>query len=109
MAESRLGPRSAARIGLGLLALGSLGFAIGSIPSVLIASRFVSAIGAAVAWAGALAWIAHSASARKRGAAFGLAALWGGPGDVRSESSGLSAAACWRFSRFAASLYRSQR
>jgi predicted MFS family arabinose efflux permease len=128
IAESRLGPRSAARLGLGLLALGSLGFAIGSSPSALIASRFVSAVGAAVAWAGALAWIAHSASADKRGAAFGtvlgaafagtlaapvlalvvshsgraevftalavgfgLAALWGGPGDIRSESSGLSA------------------
>jgi predicted MFS family arabinose efflux permease len=128
MAESRLGPRSAARIGLGLLALGSLGFAMGSSPSALIVSRFVSAVGAAVAWAGALAWIAHSTSADKRGAAFGivmgsafagtlaapvlalvvshsgraevftalavgfgLAGLRGGPGDIRSESSGLSA------------------
>ncbi len=71
MAESRFGARMAARLGLGVLALGSLGFAVATTPASLAAWRFVSALGGACAWAGALGWVAQRAPSHERGAAFG--------------------------------------
>jgi predicted MFS family arabinose efflux permease len=71
MAATSYGPRLTARLGMGAVALSSVGFAVGSTASVLVIARFAQGAGAAVAWAGALAWIAIRAPTDRRGSMMG--------------------------------------
>ena len=89
----RIGPKRGLLLGLSVLALASLAFALAGGPVALGVSRFVQGASSAVTWAAALAWVAVSAPRERRGQAlgtvFGLAVLgfvagpmFGGVADV---------------------------
>jgi MFS family permease len=67
MLASRYGPRRAARAGMAVLAASSFAFAVVATSPGMVVARFSQGIGAAVAWAAALAWITMRAPARRRG------------------------------------------
>jgi len=67
----RLGVRATVFVGLGLLFLATIGFALGRNGLTLDAARFLQGFGGAVAWAGALAWLTGTASGDQRGAVIG--------------------------------------
>ena len=69
----RLGVRATVFVGLGLLFLATIGFALGRNGLTLDAARFLQGFGGAVAWAGALAWLTGTASGDQRGAVIGSA------------------------------------
>jgi MFS family permease len=89
----RIGPKRGLLLGLSVLALASLAFALAGDPVALGVSRFVQGASSATTWAAALAWVAVSAPRERRGQAlgtvFGLAVLgfvagpmFGGVADV---------------------------
>lgn len=65
------GVRVATVAGISVLIAATLGFAWGTSPVLLDASRFVQGVGGAVAWAGALAWLTSSTPAARRGSVIG--------------------------------------
>jgi MFS family permease len=67
----RFGVRTTAFTGLGLLAVATIGFALGTSGLTLDGARFVQGFGGAVAWGGALAWLTGTASEARRGAVIG--------------------------------------
>ena len=75
----RIGPKRGLLLGLMVLALASIGFALAGGPVALGISRFVQGLSSATTWAAALAWVAVSAPRERRGQAlgtvFGLAVL----------------------------------
>ena len=75
----RIGPKRGLLLGLTVLALASLAFALAGGPVALGLSRFVQGVSSAATWAAALAWVAVSAPRERRGQAlgtvFGLAVL----------------------------------
>ena len=75
----RIGPKRGLVLGLSVLALASLAFALAGGPVALGLSRFVQGMSSATTWAAALAWVALSAPRERRGQAlgtvFGLAVL----------------------------------
>ncbi|HET9243954.1 MAG TPA: MFS transporter [Gaiella sp.] len=75
----RIGPKRGLLLGLSVLTLASLGFALAGGPVALGLSRFVQGMSSATTWAAALAWVALSAPRDRRGQAlgtvFGLAVL----------------------------------
>ncbi len=75
----RIGPKRGLLVGLAVLALASLAFALAGGPVALGVARFVQGVSSATTWAGALAWVAMSAPRERRGQAlgtvFGLAVL----------------------------------
>ena len=89
----RIGPKRGLLLGLAVLALASLAFALAGGPIALGIARFVQGVSSATTWAAALAWVAMSAPRERRGQAlgtvFGLAVLgfvtgpmFGGVADV---------------------------
>lgn len=67
----RFGVRATAFIGLGLLVLATVGFALGTNGVVLDGARLVQGLGGAIAWTGALAWLTSTTSGVRRGAVIG--------------------------------------
>lgn len=67
----RIGPKRGLLLGLGVLAISSLAFALAGGPVALGASRFVQGLSSAITWAAALAWVAVSTPRERRGQALG--------------------------------------
>ncbi len=70
---ARLGPRTAAVIGLGTTALASVVFGLADEAWMLGLARFVQGFGSALSWAGALAWLVASAPRERRAEMIGTA------------------------------------
>ena len=67
----RIGPKHGLLLGLSVLAVSSLAFALSGGPVALGASRFVQGLSSATTWAAALAWVAVSTPRERRGQALG--------------------------------------
>ena len=67
----RIGPKGGLLIGLSVLALSSLAFALAGGPVALGACRFAQGLSSAVTWSAALAWVAVSTPRERRGQALG--------------------------------------
>jgi MFS family permease len=63
---ARLGVRPTVLLGLGLMSVSSLGFALAGNPTVLDGCRFVQGVGGAASWAGSLAWLIGAAPRERR-------------------------------------------
>ncbi|MCW3027645.1 MAG: Arabinose efflux permease [Solirubrobacterales bacterium] len=72
-AAVRLGPRRAVLVGLALMGLSSVGFALAESFSVLFAARLFQGMGSAFTWAGAFAWLLAAAPRERRGELIGAA------------------------------------
>lgn len=70
---SNLGPKRAVLIGLALMSLSSVGFALAGDPWTLALSRLLQGFGSVFSWAGGLAWIVGSAPRERRGELLGTA------------------------------------
>ena len=70
---ARFGPKRAVLLGLGLLALGTFGFALAAGPWALGLSRFVQGFSSTITWAGALAWLTVETPRSRRGELIGTA------------------------------------
>src|SRR5918999_262121 len=70
---ARVGVRPTVLLGLGLLVVASIGFALGDSIVVLDVSRFVQGLGGAASWAGALGWMIGAAPRDRRGQYIGTA------------------------------------
>jgi MFS family permease len=70
---ARVGVRPTVLVGLGLMVVSSIGFALGDSILVLDISRFVQGIGGAASWAGALGWLLGAAPRDRRGQYIGTA------------------------------------
>ena len=77
IAAARFGPKWAVVLGLVLLCVASVAFALGGSVEVLVSARFVQGFASTTTWAGALSWIATSTPKEQRatvlGTAFGAA------------------------------------
>ena len=73
LAAARLGPRTAAVIGLLTVAVASVAFGLAGDPWTLGIARFAQGVGSALSWAGALTWLISSAPAGRRGELIGTA------------------------------------
>src|SRR5262249_41981761 len=73
LAAARFGPKSAVVLGLLLLAVASVAFALADTVEALSAARFVQGFASTTTWAGALSWIAVSTPKEQRGAVLGTA------------------------------------
>lgn len=72
-AAARMGARRAVLVGLTLMGLSSLGFAVAGSFWTLFASRFLQGAGSAFTWAGAFAWLLAAAPRSNRGELIGTA------------------------------------
>lgn len=73
MLAARVGPRPTVVVGLSLMSITSVGFALGQTVALLDASRFLQGVGGAFSWAGALAWVVTVAPRERRGEMIGTA------------------------------------
>lgn len=73
MLAARFGPRRTVLVGLSLMSLTGVGFALGQGFVLLVASRFLQGVGGAFSWAGALAWLVRMAPRERRGEMIGSA------------------------------------
>ena len=67
----RIGPKRGLLLGLSVLALSSLAFALAGGPVALGLARFAQGVSSATTWAGALAWVATVTPRERRGQALG--------------------------------------
>jgi predicted MFS family arabinose efflux permease len=70
---AKVGPRATVLLGLALMTVAGVAFALADHVVLLDAARFVQGIGGAATWAGALAWLAAAAPASRRGEMIGTA------------------------------------
>ncbi|MDQ6811791.1 MAG: MFS transporter [Actinomycetota bacterium] len=73
LASVRIGPRRAVLVGLALVGVSSVGFALAGSFSVLLIARVFQGVGSAFTWAGALAWLLAAAPRERRGELIGTA------------------------------------
>jgi MFS family permease len=73
LATTRLGPKRTVLVGLALMTVASLGFALAGDVWALGASRLFQGIGSSFSWAGGLAWVIGSTPRERRGALLGAA------------------------------------
>jgi MFS family permease len=69
---SRVGVKAAALVGLTLLSLTSLGFALADTTWMLLAMRFVGGFGSALSWVSAFTWLVARAPEERRGELIGF-------------------------------------
>jgi MFS family permease len=72
-AAALLGPRRAVLVGLALMGLSSVGFALAHGFGELLSARAVQGMGSAFTWAGAFSWLVNSAPSAQRGEMIGRA------------------------------------
>ncbi len=72
-AAVRIGPRRAVLIGLALMGVASIGFALANSFSTLLAARVLQGCGSAFTWAGAFSWLLAAAPRSRRGELIGVA------------------------------------
>lgn len=70
---ARVGPRRTVLLGLSMMSLTGIGFALGQDIVTLDVSRFLQGVGGAFSWAGALAWLVRMAPRERRGEMIGTA------------------------------------
>jgi MFS family permease len=70
---ARIGPNRGVVLGLGLLSIASIAFALADGPWALGAARFVQGFSSTVTWAGAFAWLTVSTPRDRRGELIGTA------------------------------------
>ncbi len=70
---ARAGVRATVLLGLALMVVSSLAFALADSIAVLDTARFVQGVGGAASWAGAMAWVAGAAPRERRGEMIGTA------------------------------------
>ena len=73
MLAAWVGPRRTVLVGLSLMSITGIGFALGDHIALLDASRFLQGVGGAFSWAGALAWLVRAAPRERRGEMIGTA------------------------------------
>jgi MFS family permease len=73
----RWGPRRTVLLGLSLMALASLGFALGRSVLVLDVTRFVQGVGGACSFAGGMGWLLALTPAERRGETIGASMVAG--------------------------------
>ena len=69
----RIGVRPTVMLGLGLMSVSSVAFALANNIVVLDVARFVEGVGGAFSWAAALAWLINAGPAERRGELIGTA------------------------------------
>jgi MFS family permease len=72
-AAVRIGPRRAVLVGLALMGVSSVGFALAGNFSLLFTARVFQGLGSAFTWAGAFAWLLAAAPRERRGELIGTA------------------------------------
>lgn len=72
-AAVRIGPRRAVLVGLALMGLSSIGFALAGSYPILFVARLFQGMGSAFTWAGAFAWLLAAAPRERRGELIGTA------------------------------------
>jgi len=73
MLAARVGPRTTVLVGLSLMSITGIGFALSQNIVLLDGSRFLQGVGGACSWAGALAWLVRAAPRERRGEMIGTA------------------------------------
>jgi MFS family permease len=73
LATTRIGPKPTVLIGLSLMTVASLGFALAGNVWALGISRFFQGVGGSFSWAGGLAWVIGSTPRDRRGELLGTA------------------------------------
>ena len=69
---SRAGVRAAALVGLALMSLTSIGFALADATWLLVVTRFVAGFGSALSWVAAFTWLVARAPEDRRGELIGV-------------------------------------
>jgi ACDE family multidrug resistance protein len=70
-ATARFGPRRTARLGMAVVAAGTLAFAFADTGASAATARLIQGLGSAFAWAGGLAWLSYREPDERRGTVFG--------------------------------------
>jgi predicted MFS family arabinose efflux permease len=99
---SRYGCRPTALVGLGLLVVSCLAFALADDAGTLIAARVAQGMGSATAWAGGFAWLIARSDPARRGAAVGLFIAAAFAGSLTGPAIGVVADAFGRLAVFGA-------
>ena len=99
---ARVGPRRTLLVGLSLMSITGLGFALSQNIVLLDASRFLQGVGGAFSWAGALAWLVRAAPRDRRGEMIGTAMAAAIAGVLAGPALGAAADAVGRGPMFAA-------
>lgn len=73
LAAVRIGPRRAVLLGLALMGLSSIAFALAASFPALLAARVAQGCGSAFTWAGAFSWLLAAAPLERRGELIGIA------------------------------------
>jgi MFS family permease len=72
-AAVRIGPRRAVLVGLALMGVSSIGFAVAEGFATLVTARLFQGLGSAFTWSGAFAWLLAAAPRERRGELIGSA------------------------------------
>jgi predicted MFS family arabinose efflux permease len=99
---ARLGPRRAVLAGLALMALASVGFALGTSFAALVVSRLLQGTASAFTWAGSFAWLMSSTPTGQRGEVIGRAMGAAVIGELLGPLIGVAAGAAGRAAVFIA-------
>jgi MFS family permease len=99
---ARVGPRRTVLVGLSVMSITGIGFALSQNIVLLDASRFLQGVGGAFSWAGALAWLVRAAPRDRRGEMIGTAMAAAIAGVLAGPALGAAADAVGRGPMFAA-------
>ncbi|MFZ0139615.1 MAG: MFS transporter [Aeromicrobium sp.] len=99
---ARVGPRRTVLVGLSLMSITGIGFALSQNIVLLDASRFLQGVGGAFSWAGALAWLVRAAPRDRRGEMIGTAMAAAIAGVLAGPALGAAADVVGRAPMFAA-------
>ncbi len=102
MLAARVGPRRTVLVGLSVMSITGIGFALGDNIALLDASRFLQGVGGAFSWAGALAWLVRAAPRERRGEMIGTAMAAAIAGVLAGPALGAAADAVGRGPMFGA-------
>lgn len=102
MLAARVGPRRTVLVGLSMMSITGIGFAVGDNIALLDVSRFLQGVGGAFSWAGALAWLVRAAPRERRGEMIGTAMAAAIAGVLAGPALGAAADAVGRGPMFGA-------